>query len=182
MSLGPRPDSTRYYVLDPGAGETASSTRPPIAALAVGPIRLPAYLDRREIVTRAGPTRLELASGERWAAPLDVLFATVLAERLRDAVPAREVHAEPWPAGGAPEWAVAVEVLRFEGEPDGTAVLEARFTVTRRGEPAGRGATAARERGPSGDPAATAAALSKTVGALARDVAAAIAAGRADGG
>jgi uncharacterized lipoprotein YmbA len=48
--------------------------------LGVGPVRLPAYLDRREIVTRAGPARLEVASVDHWAAPLDVLFTSVLAE------------------------------------------------------------------------------------------------------
>jgi uncharacterized lipoprotein YmbA len=175
MSLGPRPVPPRYYVLEAPAG-TADPARAPAAVVGVRRVRLPPYLDRREVVTRDGPTKVEVASADRWAAPLDALFASALAEDLRVAVPAREVVTEPWPVGSAPEWVVSVEVLRFEGERDGTAVLEARWTVRRRGEPAREGVTAARERGAAGDVAATAAALSRTVGALARDLAAAIAA------
>lgn len=173
LSLGPRPDRTRYYVLESQAS-SADATRPALPVLGVGPVRLPAYLDRREIVTRHGPVRLDVAGGDRWAAPLDVLFASVLAEELRAAVPAREVIGEPWPVGASPEWSVSIDVLRFEGAPDGTAVLEARWTVRRRGALADRGVTSAREHGVAADMAATVAALSRTVGALARDIAAAL--------
>jgi uncharacterized lipoprotein YmbA len=67
-----------------------------------------------------------------------------------------------------------VDVLRFDGEPDGTAVLEARWTVRRGGARASRGVTVARERRAAPETAATVAALSRTIGALARDVAAAL--------
>lgn len=173
LSLGARPERTRYYVL---AAEVsaAAPARPAIPELGVGPVRLPAYLDRREIVTRAGAVRLEVASLDRWAAPLDELFADVLAEDLRAAVPAREVLVWPWFAGTPPEWSVSVDVLRFDGEADGTAVLEARWIVRRGGAPAKRGSTVARERGPATEMAATVAALGRALGALARDIAAAL--------
>lgn len=179
VSLEPRPDPTRYYVLEPEASPPAS-TRPAVPVLGVGPVRLPAYLDRPELVTRAGPARLEIATVERWAAPLDVLFARALAENLRAAVPAGEVVGEPWPVGAAPEWTVSVDVLRFEGEPDGTAVLEARWLVRRGGALADQGSTIARERRASSDTAGTVVALSRTLGALARDVAAAVDARRGE--
>lgn len=172
LSLGPRPERTRYYVLEAEASP-ADPARPPLPALGVGPVQLPAYLDRPEIVTRAGPGRLELAAVDHWAAPLDVLLPGVLAEDLRAAVPAREVLGWPWPVGTSPEWSVSVDVLRFDGEPDGTAVLEARWVVRRGGAPVKQGFTTARERGAPGSAGAVAA-LSRTVGALARDIAAAV--------
>lgn len=178
LSLGPRPDRTRYYVLETAAS-APDPARPAIRAVGIGPVRLPAYLDRPELVTRAGPARLEVASVDRWAAPLDVLFTAALAEDLRAALPAHEVLAEPWPVGASPEWSVSVDVLRFEGEPDGTAVLEARWIVRRSGALAGQGVTIARERGAAPEVAATVAALSRAIGALARDVAAAVDASRA---
>ena len=177
LSLGPRPERTRYYILEAEAS-SPEPTRPPMPVLGIGPVRLPAYLDRREIATRSGPTRLEVASVDRWAAPLDVLFTSVLAEDLRAAVPAREVLGEPWPVGAAPEWSVSVDVLRFEGELDGTAVLEARWIVRRGGTLAKQGVTIARERGAAPEVTATVAALSRTIGALARDIAAAVDASR----
>ncbi|BDG02346.1 PqiC family protein [Anaeromyxobacter oryzae] len=173
LSLGPRPDRTRYYILEPEAG-SASPTRPAVPVLGVGPVRLPAYLDRREIVTRAGPARLELTTIDRWAAPLDVLFTSVLGEDLRAAAPAREVLAWPWTASAAPEWSVSVDVLRFDGEPDGTAVLEARWILRRHGALAHQGVTIARERRTAPELAATVVALSRAIGALSRDIAAAM--------
>lgn len=173
LSLDPRPDRTRYYVLEAQAS-AQDPARAAIPALGVGPVQLPAYLDRPEIVTRAGPARIAVASDERWAAPLDELFTSVLAEDLRVAVPAREVLRWPWAVSAAPEWSVSVEVLRFDGEPDGTAVLEARWIVRRGGALARQGGTVARERGSSGEPAALVGALSRAIGALSRDIAAAV--------
>jgi uncharacterized protein len=176
LTLGPRPERTRYYILE--AEPTSSNpARSPIPSLGVGPVELPAYLDRREIVRRAGPGRLEVAGVDRWAAPLDDLFASVLEEDLRAAVPARQVSAWPWAVEDAPEWSVSVEVLRFDGEPDGTAVLEARWSVRRRGALARQGVTNARVRGSTPAVGATVAALGRTIGALAQDIAAAVDAG-----
>lgn len=173
LSLEPRPDRTRYYVLEAQASPPGPA-RPAVSALGVGPVRLPAYLDRPELVSRSGPARIEVASDDRWAAPLDVLFTSALAEDLRSAVPVREVLAWPWSVGASPEWSVAVDVLRFEGGADGTAVLEARWSVRRAGTLAKEGVTIASERGATPEADATVAALSRTIGALARDIAAAM--------
>jgi uncharacterized lipoprotein YmbA len=177
VSLEPKPDRTRYYLLETEAGPP-DAARAAVPVLGVGPVRLPAYLDRPEIVTRAGAARIEVASVERWAAPLDVLFADALTEGLRAAVPAREVSAWPWPVGAAPEWSTSVDVLRFDAEPDGTAVLEARWIVRRGGAVATQGATTARERAAAPDTAARVAALGRAIRSLARDIAAAVDAGR----
>lgn len=179
MTLGSRPEPARYYLLEPEA-TTQDPAREPLPAVGVGPVRLPAYLDRREIVTRAGPGRLDVASTDRWAAPLEDLFVGVLAEDLRAAVPAGAVVVWPWSVAAAPEWSVSVEVLRFESEADGTVVLEARWVVAKGGVPAKRGATLARERRSAPDLAATAVALSRSIGALARDLAAAVDASRGE--
>lgn len=178
LSLAPRPDATRYYVLAPRAAAPAAAGEP-LPALGLGPVRLPAYLDRPELVTRRDPARLEVAGDDRWAAPLDALVAGALAEDLRAVVPAREVVAWPWPAAAPPEWSVSVDVLRFEREPDGAAVLEARWVLRRGGEAVARGLTRARERPRTPGTAASVEALSATLGALAGEIAAAAGARRA---
>ena len=72
---------TRLYVV-PSLTDTA--TAPPLAphdlTLGVGPVTLPPYLDRPQIVTRAGRARLILAEFDQWAAPLQDTVARVLAE------------------------------------------------------------------------------------------------------
>lgn len=173
--LTPIPDANRHYTLSPEPPPTAPAPAT-VATIGLGPVRLPPYLDRPQIVTRAGPERVEVASHDRWAAPLDVLFARTLAEDLRDAIPAQEVLAWPWPRGAAVEWTVAIDVLRFERERDGTAVLEARWTASRRagGEVVERGRTVSRVPAADRQMESSVIALSRTIGDLARDVATAL--------
>jgi uncharacterized lipoprotein YmbA len=63
----------RFYTLSPldGTGER-SGTVPAEQriAVAVGPIAIPDYLDRPQILTRSGPRELELSEFERWAGSL----------------------------------------------------------------------------------------------------------------
>jgi hypothetical protein len=169
--VNPAPATSRYYTLSADAGPAAAD---PVASLGLGPVRLPAYLDRPQIVTRAGPDQIDLASHDRWAAPLADLFWQALAEDLRATWPARQVLRHPWAPAAAPEAAVSVEVLRFERDAKGAAVLWARWSVERRdGRRPAAGETRLREEAPEGDVAASVAAMSRAVAALARDVAAA---------
>ena len=175
-TLAPVPDQNRHYTLSPVPPATAPG-RPALNAVGLAPVRFPPCLDRPQIVTRTGPERVEVAAFDRWAAPLDVLFARTLAEDLRDAVPAQEVLTWPWPGGAAVEWTLAVEVLRFEREQDGTAVLDARWVVSRRpgGAAVERGRTVSRVPSRDRQTASSVTALSRSIGDLARDLAAALA-------
>ena len=65
--FSPQPDPSKFFVLAPvatggansiaSAGLAASSS----TTIGLGPIKLPQYLDRDEVVTRVGPNRLELS-------------------------------------------------------------------------------------------------------------------------
>jgi len=70
---------TRFYTLVPMAGPPTeaipiSAERGP--AIGVGPVTLPGYLDRREIVTRRGRDEIELGEFDHWS------------EQLKDGAPA----------------------------------------------------------------------------------------------
>lgn len=178
LSLGARPPPPRLWVLPggaaaPAAGDGAHGAAPRVG---LGPIRLPAYLDRPQVVTRLGPARLDAGEGDRWAAPLQALFGAALAEGLREAAPGAEVLLWPWPPAAAPDLRVAVEVQRFEREADGGAVLEARWEVSRgaRGT-AARGETRLREAAVTPDMAGSVEALARTVRGLARELGVAVA-------
>ncbi len=174
--LGPRPDSARYYTLSPEAGPPAAA-RSTAPSLGLGPIAWPPYLDRLELATRLGPEQIGYSPAERWAAPLHEIFRSALAEDLRARVPAREVVFWPWSRSAPPDLAVSVQVLRFESEAAGAAVLDARWTLLGgAGGPAlASGETRFREVVSPADAAATVAALARGIGSLARDVATAVA-------
>ena len=169
--LAPAPDPSRFYVLSAlGAGAAAESD----LALGVGPVRLPGYLAVSEIQVRASATELRRSSVDRWAEPLEEGIARVLAQNLSAELGTRDVVLFPWYAGESPRYQVQLSVRRFELDPDGSGVLEARYEVS---ELAGKRSPVIRDvelrQAPaSGGVAASVAALSETLAELARRVAA----------
>ncbi len=84
--LAPIPDRSRFFVLTamaPGeAGAPANQAGTRALVLGLGPIRFPDYLDRTDIVTRMGANRLLISQNDHWAEPLRNNFARVLAHNL----------------------------------------------------------------------------------------------------
>lgn len=166
---------TRLYTLEPAEPPPVEVGRG--EAVGVGPIVLPAYLDRPEIVTRAGAHQVRLGDFDKWAQPLLPMFEDLLAERLRRATGAREVVEVPTRGGSEPRHAVEVQVDRFDADETGKVVLDARWRVYRtandRTVRAGR--EVVEEQGPPPpDYPGVVAAMGRAVDALARAVAPAI--------
>ncbi len=127
--LAPKPDITRNYLLTEQA--PVGDVRPARISLAVGPIILPAYLDRAEIVTREPPNKIHLSSLERWAEPLRENFTRVFTADLAAAAGADEVVEFPWHGRPAVDYRVTVDVEQFERRSDGVAVIVARWRLRR---------------------------------------------------
>ena len=83
-------EPSRLYTLSalPDRSEGAAVARAATPAVGVGPVTLPQYLDRPQIVERTGPNRLEIAEFDRWAGDLKKNLEQVLA-RIRAIVTAR---------------------------------------------------------------------------------------------
>lgn len=132
ISLGPKADPTRFFTLTPLArSEEAahqSSLGPGTVILGVGPITLPGYLDREQLVTRVSETRFDVAENDRWAEPLGGDVARVLSQNLA-ALLGDRVRLYPWPNNQQPTYQVEIEVLRFEADTTRNAQLAARWTL-----------------------------------------------------
>jgi uncharacterized lipoprotein YmbA len=113
------------------AEEVAPKDRSSLAriSLGIGPIKLPGYLDRQEIVTRAAQNRFDISEYDRWAEPLDENFARVLAQNLSALLRAERISAYPWPTDKRPNYQVEIEVLRFEANAEQDVQLSARWAV-----------------------------------------------------
>ena len=62
---------SRFYVLSPLQGDhRQAKADDTCAAISVGPVELPDYVDRSQIVTRISPNKLYLAEFDQWAEPL----------------------------------------------------------------------------------------------------------------
>ncbi|HVA78407.1 MAG TPA: PqiC family protein [Candidatus Binataceae bacterium] len=130
IGLQPRPDESKFFVLAPVGA--AASTPPPATSpivVGVGPIKLPDYLERQEIVTRVAPNRMVLSGTDRWAEGLDGNFTQVLAQDLGAALGTQRIVFFPWYQSTAVDYQVRVDVYRFEGDNAGTVTLTAHWQI-----------------------------------------------------
>jgi uncharacterized lipoprotein YmbA len=172
------PDPTRFYVLTPMASEEgvapAAASTPVV--LGLGPITLPRYLDRSELVYRVGANEVRPAGFDRWAEPLHLQIARTLAEDLTVlGVVTRVVH-HPWYRSRNQDIVLELDVQRFERDTANQAVIEARWRLRCPGAPGvlhGDDATLV-DPAVTTDAAATAEALSRQLAELSRRIAATI--------
>jgi uncharacterized lipoprotein YmbA len=140
MAGGCKPNAreVKFYLLQPGSRSEAlaavtESASP--ALIGLGPVDIPAYLDRPQIVTGNAGAELQLAEYHRWAEPLRDTIARVLAENLSLSMPASHVLAFPWNRAVNPDFQVVVTVARFHVDADGASELKADWSILRQGKP-----------------------------------------------
>jgi uncharacterized lipoprotein YmbA len=166
---------TRFYSLTAAQATDAVPARD-CPSLGVGPVEFPAYLDRTQIVTTGAGTTMQLAEFDQWIEPVRNNFERILMENLSLIGCAGPLVSFPWPSGMRPERQVAIQVRRFDGTLGGQAVLRADWTILDSGgEALLWRTTAAGEQATGPDYAALAAAQSRLVETLARDVVAGLA-------
>ena len=168
---------TRLYVLTPLTQvEPVSQTfGGRDVTIGVGPVELPQYVNRSAIVTGHTSPVLQSAALAEWAEPLRDGFTRVLAENLSLLLATERVAILPWQSG-APTYQVVVNVIQFLGQPGGDVSLVALWSLL---GPQGHEVLVSKKsslREPTGgqDYEALAAAMSRTVAALSRDIATAI--------
>jgi uncharacterized protein len=172
--LSPRRDNSKFFVLSPIAADPGSLASRQIL-VGLGPIKMPAYLDRQEVVTRVAPNRLELSGEDRWAEPLDSNFTRVLAQNLSSDLGTQRITFYPWYNTTRVDFQVKINVYRFESDKDGNVDLTAHWQVL-----SGTGKllivrdSSYRETARPGDTADSAAAMSRALGRLSREIASAI--------
>jgi len=163
---------SRFYTLAStatGGGGPAVST-----GVIVGPVSVPAAVDRPEFVVQVAPNRVEVDEFNRWAGPLGEAIARTVANDLAALLGTPDVATAPF-ANFDPLYRVTINVQRFDSVQGEAALLEAVWAVreTAGGETRS-GRTVAREplegKGFDAIPAAHSRALAK----LSADSAAAI--------
>jgi len=142
----------------------------------IGPITLPAYLDRTQMVTVAGKHELVLEEFNRWAEPLKDNFYRVLMEDLSSLLNTSDVYA--YDRDGAPtaDYQVVIDVTRFDSIAGGDAVLTAFWTVSGKdsSSPSTKRKSVFRKAVPSTGIAGVVEAQNQTLTALSREIASAI--------
>ena len=122
---------TKFYMLSsiaPDQTPALESTRAS-RVIAVGPISIPDYVDRPQIVIRDNANQVELAGFDNWAGSLSDMVARVLLDDLAAQLPGD--HVVTFPQGGASvfDYRIAVQLSRFDVTRAGEATVTASWRV-----------------------------------------------------
>lgn len=98
-------------------------------AVGIGPVDLPGYVDRAELVFQSDANEYQVPSKVRWAGPIGENFTRVLAADVGRRLGSGNVLPTPWPANAKLRYQVSVQVRQFHAVSGGDAVLEATWRV-----------------------------------------------------
>jgi uncharacterized protein len=165
---GPTPAS-RFYSLSAAAPSATTSSE---LSVAVAPVTVPAVVDRPQIAVSTGSNEVRLDEFNRWAAPLQDNIARVVASNLVAMLGTPNVTVGTQTLGALADYRAAIEVQRFDSVPGEAATLDAVWTVRRTKDgKAQTGRTTVREPAAQAGFDGLAAAHSRAVARLSRDIA-----------
>ncbi|MGO9413837.1 MAG: membrane integrity-associated transporter subunit PqiC [Syntrophobacteraceae bacterium] len=128
--------SSKFYQLNPVQNKTSAScvaSPDQSVIISIGPVRIPDYLDRPQIMTRSGKNELKLSEFDRWAGSLESDVNRVLVEDISGLLPAdcfSVVHWTPYLESQVPAaYRVEVIVDRFEGALGDSVSLKAQWRI-----------------------------------------------------
>ena len=164
--------ASRFYTLSAASGSAATSSN---VSIAVGPVTVPAVVDRPQIVVNVGPNQVRMEEFSRWAAPLQNNIARVVTDNLVQMLGTPRVTSSAQTLSADADYRAAVEVQSFQSTPGEAAVLDAVWTVRRSKDgKAETGRTSVRETVQEKSYDALAAAHSRALARLSQDIAAAV--------
>ena len=102
---------TRLYVLT-ATTEKPATTSPNGLAIGIGPITLPKYLDRPQIVSSVEANSLDQANFDQWGGDLNDNITRVLATNLSNLLAMQDLL-YPWKDGAPVDYQVTLDVSRL---------------------------------------------------------------------
>jgi uncharacterized protein len=117
---------SRFYTLNSTArSDGASATH---YAVAVGPVTIPAEVDRPQFTVQVAPNRVDVDEFNRWAAPLNDNIARVVAGDLATLLGTPRVVTGS-PASFNPDYRVTLDIQKFESVQGKSVQIEAVWVV-----------------------------------------------------
>ncbi len=118
----------KSYLLSMAAPAPPAAIVPVVVG--VGPISIPAYLDRSSIVVPTGDGgEVRLSEEHRWAEPFREGISRILAGNLSAMIPTDAVPTFPWRVPWTVQYRVTMDILRFDGALGRSVVLDARWRL-----------------------------------------------------
>lgn len=120
----------RYFSLSPTVTAVGQDSEDALA-LGFGPIRMPDYLNRSQLVTRGAGLEIEVDEFSRWAEPLSPAFHRIVSTDVDNAVDGLVVVAFPWESAVRAEvdYRLLGDVIRFDADRSGRVILDVQWGV-----------------------------------------------------
>lgn len=124
---------TKYYLLSAGAADTPALSPRQELTIGVGPIILPPYLERREMVSRTSSNELNVAVYHQWGESLGDNVSRVIANELARILATERIISLPLKRSLRKalqiDYQVTVAINQFERNAQGVVVLDARWAI-----------------------------------------------------
>ncbi len=120
-----------FYLLTP-LEQTDAARQNGYPGVVVGPVTLPEYLQRPQIVRRNRANEIGFDEFHRWAEPLQANFSRVVAENLSLLLNSSRITLYPGYRATQLSYQVVIEVVRMEAGPDRRVELVARWSLLER--------------------------------------------------
>jgi len=135
-ACSPKTQAAKFYLLQPMARADKPESEASAAwMIGVGPVEMPAYLDRPQIVTGGAGAEMQLDEFQRWAEPLKDNATHVLAENLSLLMPGQHVLPFPWNRNLNLDYQVEIQIIRFHVDGNGLSELKANWSILRQNKP-----------------------------------------------
>jgi uncharacterized protein len=171
---------TRFFVLSSisGSEKMGNQEAERCFAIGIGAVKIPAYLDQPEIVTRITPNEVRVDEFARWAEPLENNMSRALAENLSSLLCIRSMVIFPGREKTPIDYRVDVQVVHMDGRLAESASLDVSWSIAGGADlkklPLFTKRSTHEEPTEGGDYGAFVAAQSRNVASLSREIAAAI--------
>lgn len=126
---------TNFYVIKPAVGlapDTAGKDLAEGISVGIGPIQIPSYADRAQIITFDKGSRVTVADFDHWAGPLADTIKRISSANVSALIGEEKVF--PYPADFRPDQRalqVGIEIVDIGQLEDGRAWVDARWHVKR---------------------------------------------------
>lgn len=124
---------TRFYTLSPPENHRPETLTNFKDVLVIGPITIPEYLDRRQIVSRSGQNGIVLAEFDQWSSSLNDELTRLLVATISERLVSRHIAVLSGKFSAIPKtgkmYRMPVKIVDFHGYRGGSVVLNAFWGV-----------------------------------------------------
>ena len=128
-----------FYMLNADSG-VAGTARVPVAAqgtvIGLGPIHIPEYLNRPQMIIAVTDNQYQLSENHRWAERLDQNISLALFKALPSQLGTDRIVRYPWSYRQVVDYQVRIDILEFNVDASGQSRLIAQWSVKPKDKPA----------------------------------------------